>query len=156
MSKTSELMVEAGIIPKNTLQQLVNWRLIPGDLEESHGKHLVKFDSSNELEVHQFVKDLGEALQQDMTSIKETELDQAGGYEKALLMDSHGGRIYCDVFVDRLGRVVVPMDKPDRGEITKVAFGANNPRQVIRIETRFLGDRPVAKVIYLALEESNV
>ena len=115
----------------------------------------MKLDSSNPMEIKKFVKDLGEAISQDMTDIRETELDHAGGYEKVVLLDTEGGREGIDAFVDRLGRVVIPVVKTNL-VIKAVTIGDNiNPRKVVRTEIRHLGDRPVAKVLYLEAEETN-
>lgn len=158
MSRTSELMIESGIIPKNTLQQLVNWRLIPEGSEVSHGKHPVSLDSSNKLEVKRFIKELSEALRQDMTEIRETELDSAGGYERADLGYESKEHVFADVFVDRLERVVIPptLSTPSDPVSVEIPARGKGARKVVRVEVRYLGDRPVAKVLYLESEETNV
>src|SRR6185369_3070069 len=64
--QTVKMMVEAGIIPKHTLQELANWRLLPEDYVASHGVRPVRLDTTNPSDVEEFVKNLGEALTKDM------------------------------------------------------------------------------------------
>jgi hypothetical protein len=116
----------------------------------------VRLDSSKPAELKKFIKDLGEAISQDMTDIRETELDRAGGYEKIILLDTAGGRVAIDAFVDRLGRIVIPIqEKPYEIQAVVSANGSTTPRKVVRTEIRHLGDRQVAKVLYLESEETN-
>jgi len=86
-------------------------------------------------------------------AIRETELDRSGGFEKAVLHDSTGGMTYYTVFVDRLGRVVLPTDTPPTGEVVSINLNNTHARKVVNIETRYTGDRPVAKVVYLEKEQ---
>ena len=150
-NQSTKLLVEAGIIPKNTLQQLTNWRLLPEDYAESHGAHPVHLDTNDPVEVGRFVKDLGTAITKDMAEIRETELDRPGGYHKAHLMfqdpnlDTYG----CDVFVDRLGRLVTPSGEPWT-LLDKVQLDDDrDPRKVIKREQRYEGDKVASLVIYL-------
>ena len=115
-------------------------------------------DSSNKLEVKRFIKELSEALRQDMTEIRETELDSAGGYERADLGYESKEHVFADVFVDRLERVVIPptLSTPSDPVSVEIPARGKGARKVVRVEVRYLGDRPVAKVLYLESEETNV
>jgi hypothetical protein len=130
---------------------------VPEHYTQSHGKQAVKLDSSKPAEVTKFIKSLAEAISQDMTDIRETELDRAGGYEQVVLLDTEGGREAINAFVDRLSRVIIPI-QPKPYEIHAVEFPRNGitPRKVVRTEIRHLGERPVAKVLYLEAEDTNV
>lgn len=148
----TQMLIEAGIIPKNTLQQLARWRLLPEDCTESHGVHPVRLDASNPEELHSFLKELGAAITQDMAAIRETELDHPGGFQRAqvLFEDSRGNEYEWnqDVFVDALGRVITPVDDPWR-ELAAVKFASEPRRKMVKRETRYEGDKVVAFVVYL-------
>jgi hypothetical protein len=162
----TKMLVEAGIIPKNTLQQLTNWRLVPEDYAGSHGIHPVRLDTSDPKEVNRFVKELGVAITKDMAEIRETELDRSGSYRKALLAfkDGHlddyiGGkdgmlRKEVDVFVDRLGRVVTPAGEPWT-QLEHVQLAGEPERKVVKHEQRYEGDKIVALVVYLEAKEGE-
>jgi hypothetical protein len=151
------MLVEAGIIPKNTLQQLTNWRLLPEDFAESHGVHPVRLDTNDPVEVTKFVKDLGAAITKDMAEIRETELDRSGHYCKATLefTDSTLNSEDCDVFVDRLGRLVTPNAGPWTILETVKFDGETGIRGVVKREPRYEGDRVVALVIYLEAQQGE-
>lgn len=148
-SQSTKMLIEAGIIPKNTLQQLVSWRLLPEDYAKSHGTRKVSLDTSNEEEVDEFVKDLGNAITKDMAEIRETDLTQSGGYQRVLLEfeNSTLNGIY-DVLVDKLGRLVVPAGSPwNRALWATCEDGVR--KIVLKCEDRYSGDRLTAQVIYL-------
>lgn len=147
----TKLLVEAGIIPKNTLQQLTNWHLLPEDYAESHGARPVRLDTNKPDEVKQFVHELSTAITKDMAEIRETELDRPGGFRKASLMftDSKLDTQDCDVFVDRLGRLVTPGGEP-WSLLEKVQLDDDREsRKVIKREQRYEGDKVASLVIYL-------
>lgn len=147
----TKMLVEAGIIPKNTLQQLTNWRLLPEDYAESHGAHPVRLDTSKPEEVGRFVKDLSTAITKDMAEIRETELDRPGGFRKAVLLfrDVSLNTDGCDVFVDRLGRLVTPSGEPWT-LLEKVKLDDDRePRRVVKREQRYEGEQVSSLVIYL-------
>jgi len=147
----TKMLVEAGIIPKNTLQQLTNWRLLQEDYAESHGAHPVRLDTSKPEEVGRFVKELSAAITQDMAEIRETELDRPGGFRKAALkfkdatLDTDG----CDVFVDRLGRLVTPNNEPWTLLEAVQLDDDRQQRKVVKREPRYEGEKIADLVIYL-------
>jgi hypothetical protein len=99
--------------------------------------------------VDQFVHDLSKAITEDMAEIRETELDKAGFYREATLeFDDTTLRTTCEVFVDRLGRVVTPCSGM-WVRLKLVQFAGEEPRKVLKKEPRFEGERPVALVMYL-------
>jgi hypothetical protein len=93
-----------------------------------------------------------------MKEIRETEFSNAGGYEKIVLRDKSGTSTEITAFVDTLGRVLLPMDAFHMPDLAFVTVGpAEDKKQaVIRTEVRFLGERPVAKVLYLDKETTDV
>lgn len=157
MTLTTRKMIEAGIIPKNTLQQLVNWRLVPEDYVRSHGTRPVNLDTSDEREVTAFVQDLGEAITKDMAEIRETQFDQTGGYQHLLLEYEQSAFNGEDqVLVDRMGRLFVPNMQP-WPQLERVAFKSSPDvwRRVVKKEPRYEGEKVVALVIYLESEENQ-
>jgi len=159
MSKeTARILVEAGIIPLNTIHQLVKWQLVPEDYIQSYGKRKVSLESNTKEEIDSFTQELSEALTRDMSEIHETELDHSGKKEEMILVFGLGTRCasHEEVFVDKLGRLVVPME--ERWFQLKEVQRDNSPKQsIVRIEKRFSGDKETELVIYLSTEEvSNV
>jgi hypothetical protein len=115
-------------------------------------------EKSSPSDIKKFVEDLGEAIKQDMAEIRETELDSTGGYEKVVLRNKSGTSTKETLWVDALGRVLLPMDTfcvPDLAFVT-VGPKEDVKHAVVRTEVRFLGERPVAKVLYLDKEEIHV
>lgn len=148
-SQSTKMLIEAGIIPKNTLQQLVNWRLLPEDYAKSHGTRRLSLDTSDEEEVGEFVKDLGKAITKDMAEIRETDLTQSGGYQRVHLEfeNSTLDGVY-DIFVDKLGRLMVPAGSPwNRALWATCEDGVR--KMVLKCEDRYVGDRVSSQVIYL-------
>jgi hypothetical protein len=147
MNRTTTLLIEAGIIPKNTLQQLINWRLVPEGSEQSHGKR----PATTTDERSSFAQELSLALTQDLAEIRETELDLVGDYETAVLNYDSNRSTQTKVFVDKLGRVILPFEE---GTITLPVMSVSLPagsalRKVVRSEMRYLGDKPTSQVLYL-------
>lgn len=110
--------------------------------------------------VEDFVAQLGKALTDEMSTIRQTELDQSGHYEEVFLSfgDSTRNRTQ-DVFVDRLGRVVLPA-KDEYGMLLSVSFQSTNgegkiTKAVVDKEPRYEGTRRSALVIYLATEKEE-
>lgn len=110
--------------------------------------------------VEQFVGELNEALSEEDKSIRETELDHSGGFKKVYLeFADEGLNSTEDVFVDRLGRLVVPPEQKYQ-ELQKVTFisingGDTSPRRVVNFESRYEGDIISAFVVYLESEEED-
>jgi hypothetical protein len=153
--QSTKMLIEAGIIPKNTLQQLANWHLVPEDYVESHGVHPVVLDTSDPEKVSRFVKDLSVAITKDMAEIRETELDRAGDYRTVRVWyhDGASSGYAKDAFVDRLGRVVTPASEKlfDLVQLN----GEEAPRKVVRREPRYEGDKVVSYVSYLEAKKEG-
>lgn len=158
MHQATKMLVQAGVIPKNTLQQLVNWRLVPEGYVESHGAQPVSLDMGDSEKVGRFTDDLCAAITKDMAEIRETELDRSGSYRKALLEFEHkhlnDNDVSSDVFVDRLGRVITPAEQPWT-QLKRVQFAGEQPHKVVKKEKRYAGDKVVAFVIYLEAKKGE-
>jgi hypothetical protein len=157
MSRSSRMLVKAGIIPKHTLQQLALWRLVPEYYVELHGATPVSLDTGKEEDVDKFVQDLGAAITKDMAEIKETELDKTPGSYMSVQLRFNTGRVdNATLLVDLLGRLVVPVDpqwKDLESAVITSDEGVIGPhRKVVRQETRYRGDIPSSQVIYLEQE----
>ena len=108
--------------------------------------------------VEKFVESLKEALVEEMKTIRETELDHSGGFRSARLRFKGSLKLVKPstsmVFVDRLGRVITPIDS-NWENLESVQFVGGKCRQVVSSETRYEGDQKVAIVHYLEKEESH-
>ena len=155
-SQVVKLMIKSGtLVPDNVLQQLKGWKLLPEGYVESIGN---QDNISLEKEwptVEGFLKDLQEAIQDEAATIRETVLDQHGGYDKAWVSIAGLEDRMMDIFVDRMGRVVFPPDQKFE-EVTFVKLVEGPRQKVLKTEPRYKGGRRSAWVCYLESEENNV
>ena len=84
-SKAVKVVIQGGLVPKETVQQLIRWGLLPDNSRE-----LIGSLPGNDFEtqwgtVEEFVKTLGAALAKEAAVIRETELDPAGGFQDVLV-----------------------------------------------------------------------
>ena len=141
------MLVEAGMIPKNAIELLSHFCLIPQDYVQSHGT--TPLDTSKSEDVEEFIGRLGAAVTRDMAEMKETQFDVSGGF-KEVAVCSNGWHYHRPVLVDKLGRLLVPNSVKWRHS-TKVAFeGDDKEYEIIRKEERHKGDRVISLVIYLS------
>lgn len=154
LKPSSQMLIEAGIIPKSVLQHLGKYGLVPADSVESHGSHPISLDTSKPQEVTQFVQELAEALSKDIANIRETELDLSGGFESMVLHFEDEDHLIGSFAVDRLRRVMLP-PVPSYKKVRAITFeDSDKEKAVVRIEERFKGNRVSAFVVYVeALEE---
>lgn len=151
MGRSTKMLIEAGIIPKNTLQQMALWRLVPEDFVELHGRKTTRLDPDNPTTVDRFIGDLGRAIGEDMAAIRETELDRPGRYADVNLYFKDGRVDAARLFVDQLGRIIVPVD-PQWETLEYAVVESGSKRKVVRQETRYEGERPSVQVVYLEKE----
>jgi hypothetical protein len=99
--------------------------------------------------VEDFVHSLKAALTEEMAAIRQTELDTVGGGFRSAVL-SPGDGVAQQVFVDKLDRVILPVDEMVK-EISTIRFEDNGgERSVVQLEPRYEGDKQVAWVVYLA------
>jgi len=87
-----------------------------------------------------------------MAEIRETDLERAGVFKKAHaeFKDHAWDSSACDLFVDRMGRVITPYGEPwSLLEIVRFEEDGNEPRRVVRREVRYEGRVPSSQVVYL-------
>ena len=147
-----KLLIQAGLVPDNVLQQLVNWRLLPENSVELSGQSPISMEKEWD-DVESFMNDLKIALDQEAKTIRETNLDWSGGYH-SVSMQLQEGVENADVLVDALGRAILPAKEKylALSSITFLEEGngrAPKIRDVVRVESRFRGDKVTAYVIYL-------
>ena len=152
-SPAVKIMIKSGLLPENVLQQLVGWRLLPEHLKNSCGGHPEPFENEWS-SVEEFLADLRNAHDTEALLVRETELVKAGGYFPATLA-CQGEDICCDVFIDRLGRVVLP-GGANVEKITGVSVRGANVQKVLNREPRYRGDQIIAWVLYLESEVTSV
>ena len=154
-----KLMIQSGLIPNNTIQQLVNWRLLPESSVELSGTRPINMEKEWD-DVESFVNELKTALDEEAKTIRETDLDQvAGEYQEVVLSfrvdeSGAGSQERAQVFVDKLGRIVLPPDARYQ-ELEEVIFldeengGEPTNRNVVKVESRFKGQKVSSYVVYL-------
>ena len=149
------MMIQSGLVPENVVLQLVNWRLLPEDSARLTGSRPINMEKEWD-DVESFVKDLRSALDVEAQTIRETELDPDGGYRSVSVQVPSDTQdwVAVEAFVDRLGRVFLP-PRPAFGEAISVIFldegngGNSETRKVVRVESRFRGEKVAAYVVYV-------
>jgi hypothetical protein len=150
MKKTVKLVVDAGIVPANALEQLVRWKLLPPELASSTGKSLAEKGWNS---VEEFITDLRGALEAEDATVRETELDHVGSF-KAVTLISKEGKVATEAFIDKLGRVAIPGRFPIN-QLKAVAIEDGPQQFVVRVEPRYKGDDVTTWVIYLEERETD-
>lgn len=98
---------------------------------------------------------LAKKITEEMKTIRETELDRTGGFKGMYVYsDGQENPVWAKLFVDRIGRVIVPTGESHE-TITHVEFKGKKRRAVIKKEPRFEGQEEVALVLYLEAEEED-
>ena len=122
------------------------WRLLPEDCVESHGSRPVTL-ASEWATVKEFVDSLDSAIKQEAATIRETELDRVGKFVPCQLIIGEEEAFNTSVFVDRLGRVILPGEA--KYEQTVCVRLGDKAHPVSRVESRYQGEQLVAWVCYL-------
>jgi len=91
-----------------------------------------------------------------MKTIRETEFDRTGGFKAAHIyrLGTPNESIFAKLFVDRIGRVIVPTDEHWE-TATHIEFQGGKKRAVVKKETRYEGQEEVALVMYLEAKEEG-
>lgn len=102
------------------------------------------------------MSDLKQALTEDMGSVRETEFDHRGTFER-MKVETQRGYFETSALVDRLGRVVTPAEGSWEGIISIHIFSkTSKPTKVVKTEQRFQGDQPITLIHYLEVEDDGV
>jgi hypothetical protein len=145
-----KLLIQSGVVPENTVRQLISWKLLPENFSSLHGGSPVSLESNWE-SVEEFVDGLKAALTTEMGSIRETEFDRVGGFREAMLYLPDSPWVHEDVFVDRLGRVLLPAAEP-YSRVERLCLAGDPVREIVRREPRYEDKKQVAWVCYLEEE----
>jgi len=151
------MMIQAGLVPENVVQQLVRWRLLPKDSAELTGSRPVSLEREWS-DVESFVNELRSALDEEAKTIRETNLDNTGGYRPVSLrlrsQEESWRAENVDVFVDQFGRVILPA-KERYADVLSITFldeqngSKSAPRNVVQIERRYRDNKVTAFVVYV-------
>src|SRR6185295_15395931 len=76
-SRTVEMLIKSGIIPKNAVQQLEHWKVLEEGTAETVGSQPVSLESDSE-QARQFTEELRQQMEIDNQTIRETELAPVG------------------------------------------------------------------------------
>lgn len=147
---STELLVQSGVIPENTLRQMVQWKSLPEETLQSYGSRQVTLENGKK-EVTQFVSRLQKNLDQESLDIRETEFS-ALEYTRVTVHFPSGEKEALDAGLDRLGRIHLPW-RAGLETVAYVSHGTGKSR-VLRVEPRYRDQKQVAWVCYLE-EETN-
>ena len=148
-SKTVKLLIEEKMVPMSVVLQLVQWKLLPEGFLSRDGEHGTRKRSPDE-----FVRDLKIAIQEDTSTIRETDLDRIGGFRPVQISTKTRDvdTVFSETtehFVDRMGRVILPV-RYNTELIKTISVDGGPTLDIIRVEPRFEGEQQVAWVCYLA------
>lgn len=152
-SPAVKLMVQSGMVPENTLRQLIHWRLVPGTLgSEVPDEPVIEKEWES---VESFLAELKDAISQEMADIRYTDFNRSGVFHRVTVAFNDGSCAEIDALVDKIGRVIVPGTKENE-RIEHVAFGPSSEmKPVLRTEARYEGERVGAWVMYLEEEDDG-
>jgi len=110
MKPLTKKVVEAGLVPRHTLELMKHWQLVPDGAREAD------VSDADQEKMLEFVRDIAVLLEdeQDIPEIKETVLDADVVFEDAVMTiayaDTRPERTRYDVQVarDRLGNFLIP------------------------------------------------
>lgn len=155
-SPAVKLIIQSGMVPDNVLQQLANWKLLPEGSKQSSGSPQVSLEQEWD-SIEEFVAQLRDALSKEFREIRETDLSRSGGFHKALLhYEESGFDAVEEIFVDRLGRVILPASEPAYRTLKGVTLMDGPPeirQEVVKTEVRYKGEEETDLVLYLSKEE---
>ena len=156
LSKAVKVIIQGGLVPKEVMQQLIQWGLLPENSNELIGTQLALTNFETERDTaEEFVEELGDALAKESATIRETELDRIGEFQEVGVEFSNQPLKRRErLFVDKLGRVTTPIGRCWE-HLTGVTI-QGKLRNVVKMELRYKGGQVVAFVHYLdSLEERN-
>jgi len=145
------MLVESGIVPQNTLQQLVRWRAIDPDLAERHGSRPVSLEKDSS-EAQVWADQLSDCLDREAGEVRET--DFTGKKNVTVYIQWANLRLgvtNTTASIDPIGRVVLPshlFDASMRKKVAAISIGTpDNFRDVVQAEKLHQGDA-VSDVMY--------
>lgn len=153
MAKSSmEMLIESGIIPSGTVQQLVKWRAVPEKMGQLAGHRPVSLEKDSE-EATRFAEDLANQVTREEQSLRETEFEVAGKPHKVTVHFGDGSEITnVTVNTDQFGHVHVPTTVFTNGRrkvIKSIALKGEAAIEVVAQEPRFTGERVTTLVCRL-------
>lgn len=105
---------------------------------------------------------MNDAMSREMATIRETDLGlEHFDFQEVYLLFSESLRNHMvNALVDKFGRVVLP-PHTDYDNLISIALGPGSnieewaSRKVVRVETRYEGDKKSAQVVYLESKEGE-
>lgn len=146
-SKAVKVVIQGGLVPTEVLQQLTRWGLLPESSVGLNGTQPTDFETEWDT-AEEFVKELGAALAKEASTIRETELDHAGGFQECCMEFEDKSVKTSMVFVDKLGRLITPAGEPYEQLRSVMLEGETVRRTVVKREARYEGDRITSLVQY--------
>jgi hypothetical protein len=148
-----ELIIEAGLVPQGTVQQLVNWRALPETMTGLHGRRPVSLERDS-TEAAKFAEALATQVAREEQSIRETEFTPMGSATVVRVHFSDGTlHSNVQVVVDKHGQIHVPAIIFHNGRpkgIESIAFNLEEvPTPVISVEPRYTGEKVTSYVCQL-------
>lgn len=144
-----KLVIQSGIIPRETLEQLVKWKLLPKEAlgEAGSRKASLKAGWSN---AEAFVEHLDELISKEAQAIRESQFSLPGELVPVTVKTVGRPLFHGDAYRDHMGRIFLGSDFCGKGvQAVQVGPKAGPMKNVVKIEERFIGERPSWVVCYL-------
>lgn len=143
---STDMLLEAGILPKNAVAQLEKHRMVPQGTVDRIGSRPVSFEDDSE-KAKSFARELQEKLDEEESEIRQQDLAVEGEHRAVWLQWGDGAldQNPQKVLVDKLGRVYLPLHlfgSGQRKKIKGISFTGERKdvRQVGSMEPRYEGD----------------
>lgn len=154
MKKPTEKLVEAGVIPKEAVAEMVKWGTnVEEDLLKKAGNHPVSLENASEAE--RLASQIEKGLEKENSTIRETEYYPPIHYVDVYVkVGKFWGLHAVKAGIDALGRyhIDLPFGKPNtKATAISQEFSGKNPSIVVEQELRYEGE--VAKTLILTIEE---
>jgi hypothetical protein len=144
-----KLVIQSGIIPKETLEQLVKWKLLPKEALEEAGSRKASLEADWS-DAAAFVGHLDELINKEAEAIRESEFTLPGELVPVTVKMIGQPLFHGDAYKDRMGRIFLGGRFYRKGvQAIQVGPGAGPMKTVVKVEERFVGDRPSWVVCYL-------
>lgn len=140
------LIVQAGIIPEETLKQLVAWKMLPPEVLKGAGSRKA---SSVGWDAEKFVAHLRDIIEKESEAIRETEYVSPGKPVQVSVKMKGRALYHGEAYQDRLGRIYLDSRFYGKAIESIIVAPEKQPRRVEKVEERFKGERPEKVVCYL-------
>lgn len=136
MKEATRMLIASGLIPKQMIEQLVNWKALPEEALTEAGSH----EGFSEDKARKFLEYLEQLVDEEQESVRETSLGIEGDLTFVWLEGMSPGAPLM-LLQDKMGRIHIPAHFIEAEDVKKVRVGQyNNELEVVRVEEEYMGE----------------